>query len=109
MLATVVNHFDQPFGNPTALLSYQISQATRREVKVVLGGDGGDELFGVGIPVTAGFDGARTYRHLPSALRGLAGRLSHFLPESRSGAHNWRRTRQFLTATFKSPAAMYLD
>ena len=108
LLPTIVRHFDQPFGNPTALLSYLISQATRHEVKVVLGGDGGDELFG-GYPRYRGIRWARTYGLLPAGLRGWASRLAQHLPESRAGAHNWRRTRQFLTATLQSPAAMYLE
>ncbi|HTY56929.1 MAG TPA: asparagine synthase (glutamine-hydrolyzing) [Candidatus Binataceae bacterium] len=38
--------FDQPFGNPTALLSYALARAVRPHVKVVLSGDGGDEALG---------------------------------------------------------------
>ena len=32
-------------GNPTALISYALSELTRRHVKVVLAGEGSDELF----------------------------------------------------------------
>ena len=39
----MVAGFDQPFGNPTALLSYALAEAVRKHVKVVLSGDGGDE------------------------------------------------------------------
>ncbi|MGD0075875.1 MAG: asparagine synthase (glutamine-hydrolyzing) [Candidatus Binataceae bacterium] len=45
-LDRMVAGFDQPFGNPTALLSYALSEAVRRHVKVVLSGDGGDEALG---------------------------------------------------------------
>ncbi len=42
----MVQHVDQPFGNPTLYLQYLIARATRQEVTVALSGVGGDELFG---------------------------------------------------------------
>jgi asparagine synthase (glutamine-hydrolysing) len=38
--------YGQPFGDSSALAVYKIAQVARREVKVVLSADGGDELFG---------------------------------------------------------------
>ncbi len=38
--------YGQPFGDASALAVYKIAQVARREVKVVLSADGGDELFG---------------------------------------------------------------
>lgn len=46
LLPAMVRHFDEPFGNPTALLAYVLSQEVRKHVTVVLSGDGGDEVFG---------------------------------------------------------------
>ena len=42
----MVRHFGQPFGNPTALLTWAVCEAARPHAKVVLAGDGGDEVFG---------------------------------------------------------------
>jgi len=38
-------HLDEPLGNPTALSIYAVCQTARESVKVVLAGNGGDELF----------------------------------------------------------------
>lgn len=45
VLPELVWHLDEP-SDPLSACMYYISEMARREVKVVLGGDGGDELFG---------------------------------------------------------------
>jgi len=45
-MTTVVRHFDEPFGNPTAILEHIITRQMRKHVTVAISGDGGDELFG---------------------------------------------------------------
>lgn len=45
-LDDVLNYFDEPFGDSSALPVYILSKLTRRHVKVALSGDGADEIFG---------------------------------------------------------------
>ncbi|OGH87732.1 MAG: asparagine synthase (glutamine-hydrolyzing) [Candidatus Magasanikbacteria bacterium RIFOXYA1_FULL_40_8] len=42
----VIWNMDEPVANATQIATYLLSKETSREVAVVLGGDGGDELFG---------------------------------------------------------------
>jgi len=60
LLPEIVRHFDEPFGNPTALLVYELSRLTRQHVKVALAGDGSDELF-AGYPRFRGLAAASWY------------------------------------------------
>ena len=42
----VAKNYDQPFGDPSAIPSLAVCKEASKKVKVVLCGDGGDELFG---------------------------------------------------------------
>jgi asparagine synthase (glutamine-hydrolysing) len=66
-LPTLVWHLDEP-SDPLALCTYELAQFARRKVKVVIGGDGGDELFG-GYDRYYGFRMATRYAMLPKAVR----------------------------------------
>lgn len=81
LLPDMVWHLDEP-SDPIAACMFQAARLASRYVKVVLGGDGGDELF-------AGFDryiGQRyidIYSLMPLTLRnGLMGPLLARLPDS---------------------------
>jgi len=46
LLPTIVEVFDEPFADNAALPTYLVSRLAAEHVKVVLSGEGGDELFG---------------------------------------------------------------
>ena len=45
ILPELVRHYDEPFGDPSAVPTYYVCKAAASSVKVCLAGDGGDELF----------------------------------------------------------------
>lgn len=42
----ILEHFDEPFADSSAIAVYMISLHARKEVKAILSGDGADEVFG---------------------------------------------------------------
>ena len=79
-LPRLVWHLDEP-SDPLAVCSYLIAGMARQHVKVVLGGDGGDELFG-GYDRYYGNRYAGYYALLPRALRQYAiGPLLGLVPD----------------------------
>lgn len=66
-LPRVIRHLDEP-ADALSVCVYQLAELARRHVKVVLGGDGGDELFG-GYDRYYGNRYVERYALLPDALR----------------------------------------
>ncbi len=46
LIETIIKAFDEPLGNASYVPTYLLAKAARQKLKVVLTGDGGDELFG---------------------------------------------------------------
>ncbi len=106
LLGTITRHFDEPFGNPTSLLIYQLSAAGRRHITVALVGDAGDEVL-LGYPRYRGAVLAEQYRKVPKTLRRIAGRAAAHLSEPGNGNHFKRRLREFLAGNCHAPEQMY--
>jgi asparagine synthase (glutamine-hydrolysing) len=80
-LPKIIWHLDEP-SDPIAACQFHAAALAARHVKVVLGGDGGDELFG-GFDRYLGIDYAGRYARIPSLLRRqVIGPLLDRLPEN---------------------------
>lgn len=67
-LSDIAWHMDEPNANPTAAAMYLLSKLAKEQVAVVLGGDGGDELFG-GYPRYYYSRLISWYQELPKAMQ----------------------------------------
>ncbi|QBQ54409.1 asparagine synthase (glutamine-hydrolyzing) [Nitrosococcus wardiae] len=111
ILPCLVWHLDEP-SDPLSLCSYLIAQMASEHVKVVLGGDGGDELFG-GYDRYYGNRYAGYYSLLPWFLRRhVVGSLFKIIPEGRwykSRAHQLKWLHRLSFAKGGARYAMSLD
>ncbi len=107
-LRRVVDIFDQPFGNATALVSDRIAQQASHTCKVCLVGDGGDELA-IGYPRYRAIDHFQTLSSLPRPLTRLLRNLAHWIPEKGRYAIPIRRAKQFLHTVGQPLAESFLD
>lgn len=98
----LIAHFDEPFGDSSAIPTWYVSEIARRHVTVVLSGDGGDELFGgyerySPHPRIAAFD-----RWSPPASRTVASLVWPWLPHGATG-------KNFLRRAARDERGRYLD
>ncbi|HEY8360309.1 MAG TPA: asparagine synthase (glutamine-hydrolyzing) [Ramlibacter sp.] len=84
----VLHHLDQPHGDASFLPTLRVSELAARHVKVVLTGDGGDELF-AGYDKYAQFFGRPGVDHLDAATfrRGYFDAISLFTPVQRDALY----------------------
>ncbi len=74
LIDDIVWHYDQPFGDSSAIPSFHVARITRPHVTVVLNGDGGDESFaGYGRYLLNRY---ANYYRLPRAVRGAVHALA---------------------------------
>jgi asparagine synthase (glutamine-hydrolysing) len=93
-LHNVTRRVAEPLADPAILPTFLLARAAREHVKVILSGEGADELFG-GYPTYLGHKIAPKYEALPSFLRAGVKKLAFVLPPSRK-----KVTLEFLLKRF---------
>lgn len=101
LVERVINIYDEPFSDPSLLPTLLVSEFASKKVKVVLSGDGGDEIFGGYNRYLFAEKYWSTISKWPFFTRRLAGELMGRIPERfvnqlepfiavRSLSHKWQ-------------------
>lgn len=105
LLPKLLWHLDEPLSDTAFITTFLVSEFARQDVKVILSGVGGDELFG-GYRRYLGAHYVQQYRRLPGWLRRSAVSIAGRLPADRhSGLLNTLR----LAKGFLSSVEMNAD
>jgi asparagine synthase (glutamine-hydrolysing) len=89
LVSRLAHHFDEPFADSAAIPTFLVSEFAAQHVKVVLTGDGGDELF-------AGYDSffdiqrLSAFDHIPQVVRRVLSSVADLLPYSTYGKNRLR-------------------
>jgi asparagine synthase (glutamine-hydrolysing) len=89
LVSKLVHHFDEPFADSSAIPTYLVSEFAAQHVKVVLTGDGGDELF-AGYQSFFDIERLRRADRIPLAARKLLSAIADSLPYSAYGKNYLR-------------------
>jgi len=97
-LPKLVQAYDEPFADSSAIPSYYICREARKHVTVALNGDGGDESF-VGYPKYVAEKASNLINFIPKPMVNSVSALASRLPESTSATSKTRILKRFLATT----------
>ncbi len=107
-LDSLLDYYDEPFGDSSAIPSCYVAKLARRDVKVVLTGDCADELFAGYEKYLAAYY-AKRYRMVPHALRAVFERMVAACPVN-SHTVNWlRKVKRVIGSASHSGFDLYYD
>ena len=82
IIPKIMYYMDEPLADPSAVALYYVSKLASKDVKVVLSGEGADELFGGYNTYRDGIDYS-FYNKIPFPIRRLISKICSIFPEHR--------------------------
>ncbi|GFG69866.1 asparagine synthase (glutamine-hydrolyzing) [Mycolicibacter senuensis] len=107
-LPEIVWYLDDPVADPALVPLYFIAAEARKHVKVVLSGEGADELFG-GYTIYREPLSLRPFNYLPAAMRRSMGKVSKPLPDGMRGKSLLHRGSLTLEERYYGNARSFSD
>ena len=110
LLPSLIRHLDEPLADPAVISCYLVSQLAReRGTKVLLSGQGADELFG-GYPRYAAFRALRWADRVPTGVRRGVARGASWIAGALGGPGGaaMRRVRRVLDDIHRPPDERFL-
>lgn len=108
LLPRLVRSFDEPFADSSAIPVYHVSELARRHVKVVLSGEGGDEVL-AGYETYRARRVAALYSRLPPMIGDrLVRAVVDRLPVSHAKVSFDYKAKRFVSGAYLRPAAGHL-
>ncbi len=108
VLDQLAYHFDEPFGDSSAIPTWYLSELTRKQVTVALSGDGGDELF-MGYPRYAALWLSEATKSWNPFSKLLQGKWLQGLPVSDRRNSIVRKLKRYGEALGQSPVRRYMN
>jgi asparagine synthase (glutamine-hydrolysing) len=109
ILPTLVEHYGEPYADPSAIAAYYVARETRKHVTVALNGDGGDENF-AGYKRYFAMKWSEKYHLLPNLIREhLIGKAVNLLPNSEIQRSRTRDIKRFFKAASMSKLERYFN
>ena len=90
-LPRVAYYMDDPLADPSCVGIYLLSQEARKHVKVVLSGEGSDELFG-GYNIYKEYYSLKPFSYLSNNIKDRINKLAKLLPDIRGKSYLLRGT-----------------
>jgi asparagine synthase (glutamine-hydrolysing) len=104
----IIWHMDDPVADPAAVPLYFVAREASKHVKVVLSGEGADELFG-GYNIYNEPHSLRHFKNIPEGLRRWLGQVAKVLPEGMKGKSFLERGSMTIEERYIGNAKMFSE
>ncbi|GIO24187.1 asparagine synthase (glutamine-hydrolyzing) [Oceanobacillus sp. J11TS1] len=107
-LPQIIWHMDDPLADPSCVPLYFVAREAKKQVKVVLSGEGADELFG-GYNIYREPESLKVFQSIPKPVKHMLAKVAHVLPEGVRGKSFLERGTTPLSERYIGNAKMFED